>query len=212
MSASCGHHHAPAADPAATPPGVRRALWIALIANGAMFAVEIGGGWRAGSLALWADAIDFLADTLAYAITLAVLAASLRARLRAARFKALSMGALGLWVLGLALWRLGGTEPPHVPLMGAVAVAALATNLGVAWILYRYREGDANLRSVWLCSRNDAIGNLAVMGAALGVFGTGHAWPDLAVAGLMATLGVSAGISVWRDAARPTPTAAPDSH
>jgi Co/Zn/Cd efflux system component len=167
-----------------------------------MFAVELAGGWRAGSLALWADAIDFLADAMAYAITLAVLGASLTARLRAARLKALSMAAMGLWVLGSAVSRLGDGEPPLAPLMGSVAVMALITNLGVAWMLYRYREGDANLRSVWLCSRNDAIGNLAVMVAALGVFGTGQAWPDLAVATLMAALGLSAAVSVWRDAAR----------
>lgn len=200
MSASCGHHH-PSPN-AAIPPGLRRALWVALGANATMFAVELAGGWRAGSLALWADAIDFLADAMAYAITLAVLGASLTARLRAARLKALSMAAMGLWVLGSAASRLGDGEPPLAPLMGGVAVMALITNLGVAWMLYRYREGDANLRSVWLCSRNDAIGNLAVMVAALGVFGTGQAWPDLAVAALMAALGLSAAVSVWRDAAR----------
>lgn len=197
MGAHCCHTPAP---PAADPR-LRRALWMALLVNGAMFGVEILSGLQAGSLALWADAIDFLGDTLAYAATLAVLGASLAARLRVARVKALMMGALGLGVLLQALVRLGDPPLPHAPTMGAVAVLALAANLGVAWVLYRYREGDANLRSVWLCSRNDAIGNLAVGAAALGVFGTGSAWPDLGVATLMAALGLSAAVQVWRSAA-----------
>ncbi len=177
---------------------------MALLVNGAMFGVEILSGLQAGSLALWADAIDFFADTMAYAITLAVLGSSLTARLRAARFKALVMGSLGLWVVGRALWQAGvGGSLPHAPTMGAVGLLALVVNLGVAWMLYRFRDGDANLKSVWLCSRNDAIGNLAVMAAALGVFGSGSAWPDLVVASLMAVLGLSACVQVLRSSAEP---------
>ena len=196
MSASCGHSHPPP-----TQPGLRRVLWLALAGNASMFALELASGLQAQSLALWADAIDFFADAMAYAITLAVLGSSLRARLRAARFKALVMAALGLWVLGRALWQAGtGEALPHAPTMGVVGLLALVVNLGVAWLLYRFREGDANLKSVWLCSRNDAIGNLAVMAAALGVFGSGSAWPDLLVAALMALLGLSAARRVWREA------------
>lgn len=198
MGAHCCHTPVtPAED-----PRLRRALWFALSVNGLMFAVEILGGLQAGSLSLWADAIDFLGDTLSYAMTLAVLGAGLAARLRVARIKALMMGGLGLVVLAQALWRLGSAELPHAPVMGAVGLLALAANLAVAWVLYRYREGDANLQSVWLCSRNDAIGNLAVLAAALGVFGTGTAWPDLLVAALMAALGLNAALSVWRRAAQ----------
>jgi len=198
MGASCCHTPSqPAAD-----PRLRRALWFALIVNAGMFGVEILSGLQAGSLALWADAIDFLGDALSYAMTLAVLGAGLAARLRVARVKALMMGGLGLAVLAQALWRLGQNEVPHAPVMGAVALLALAANLAVAWVLYRYRTGDANLQSVWLCSRNDAIGNLAVLAAALGVFGTGSAWPDLGVAALMAALGLSAAVTVWRSANR----------
>jgi Co/Zn/Cd efflux system component len=197
MGASCCHTPTqPAAD-----PRLRRALWFALIVNAGMFGVEIVSGLHAGSLALWADAIDFLGDALTYAMTLAVLGAGLAARLRVARIKALMMGGLGLAVLAQALWRVGAAGVPHAPVMGAVALLALLANLAVAWVLYRYRTGDANLQSVWLCSRNDAIGNLAVMAAALGVFGTGTAWPDLAVAALMAALGLSAAVTVWRRAA-----------
>jgi len=197
MGAHCCHTPTPPAE----DPRLRRALWFALLVNGAMFALEILAGLQAGSLALWADAIDFLGDTLSYAMTLAVLGAGLAARLRVARIKALMMGGLGLAVLAQAVWRLGQGDVPHAPVMGAVATLALLANLAVAWMLYRYRTGDANLQSVWLCSRNDAIGNLAVMVAALGVFGTGTAWPDLGVAALMAGLGLSAAFSVWRQAA-----------
>lgn len=198
MGAHCCHTPTtPAED-----PRLRRALWFALLVNGAMFALEFLAGLQAGSLALWADAIDFLGDTLSYAMTLAVLGAGLAARLWVARIKALMMGGLGLAVLAQAVWRLGQGEVPHAPVMGAVGLLALIANLAVAWVLYRYRTGDANLQSVWLCSRNDAIGNLAVMVAALGVFGTGTAWPDLGVAALMAGLGLSAALSVWRQAAR----------
>ncbi|WP_138855139.1 cation transporter [Inhella inkyongensis] len=198
MGAHCCH--TPATP--ASNPHLRRALWFALLVNGAMFGVEILAGLQAASLSLWADAIDFLGDTLSYAMTLAVLGAGLAARLRVARIKALMMGGLGVAVLAQALWRLGAGAVPDAPVMGAVGLAALLANLGVAWVLYRYREGDANLQSVWLCSRNDAIGNLAVLAAAAGVFGTGTAWPDLLVSALMAGLGLQAAVAVWRRTAQ----------
>jgi len=121
-------------------------------------------------------------------------------RSRAAQLKALSMIAFGVFVLGRALWALWSGEPPEAITMGVVGTLALLVNLGVAWMLYAWREGDANMRSVWLCSRNDAIGNVAVFMAALGVFGTGAAWPDLIVAGLMASLALHGGWTVLRQA------------
>ena len=177
-------------------PRWRRALWIALILNLAMFAIELGAGAAADSRALQADALDFLGDAANYAISLGVAGLALAWRARAALAKGLTMLAFGIWVLGSAIWGwFAGTSPEPIT-MGIVGIAALAVNAGVALMLYRYRTEDANMRSVWLCSRNDAIGNLAVVLAAVGVFGTGTAWPDLAVAGTMAGLALWGGAQV----------------
>ncbi|MBA4214990.1 MAG: cation transporter, partial [Polaromonas sp.] len=175
-------------------------LWIALIVNAAMFLVEIGAGFQSGSLSLLADAVDFAGDALNYAVSLAVLASALAWRARAAMLKAVSMMGFGLYVLGAAVWSVWHGGVPQATTMGAVALLALVANMAVAWMLYAFREGDANMRSVWLCSRNDAIGNVAVFMAALGVFGTGSAWPDLAVASLMAALALHGGWTVLRQA------------
>jgi Co/Zn/Cd efflux system component len=198
MSAHCCDHDATAAQ--ANSPRYRRILWIALIVNFAMFGIEIGAGFQSGSVSLLADAIDFFGDAANYAVTLAVLSMGLVWRARAALLKAASMLGFGVFVLGRALWVAlhGGT--PEALTMGTIGLLALVANVGVAALLYAYREGDANMRSVWLCSRNDAIGNLAVMLAALGVFGTGSAWPDLAVAAVMAGLAITGGYSVARQA------------
>jgi len=169
-------------------PRQRRVLWIALGLNAAMFAVEFGASWASDSVSLLADSIDFFGDAANYALSLAVLGMALRVRSKAALFKAACMGAFGVFVLGKALWNLQSGVVPEAATMGAVGFAALAVNAGVAWMLYRFRSGDANMRSVWICSRNDAFGNVAVMLAALGVFGTGGAWPDLVVAGVMGSL------------------------
>ena len=202
MSAHCCEHDTPKPETLLNLPRYRRILWIALVINAAMFLVEIGAGLRSGSLSLLADAVDFAGDALNYGVSLAVLASALAWRARAAVLKALSMMGFGLYVLGAALWNLWqGGVPEHVT-MGAVALLALLANVAVAWMLYAFREGDANMRSVWLCSRNDAIGNLAVLLAAVGVFGTGAAWPDLLVASLMATLALHGGWSVLRQARR----------
>lgn len=201
MSAHCCHPETPAA-PLVDVARYRRVLWIALIVNAAMFLVEIAAGVAAGSLSLLADSIDFAGDALNYGVSIAVLSAALAWRARAAVVKAMSMIGFGLFVLGRALWSAWHGAVPEALTMGLVAVLALAANLGVAWMLYAYREGDANMRSVWLCTRNDAIGNLAVMAAALGVFGTGSNWPDLAVAGLMAALALHGGWLVLRQARR----------
>lgn len=181
-------------------PRWRRILWIALVINAAMFGVEIVAGVAADSRALQADALDFLGDSANYAISLGVAGMALAWRARAALFKAVTMLAFGLWVFGSAIWGFVAGSAPHAETMGIVGALALAANVAVALMLYRYRTGDANMRSVWICSRNDAIGNLAVLGAALGVFGTGQSWPDLAVAAIMAALAIWGSIEVFRHA------------
>lgn len=195
MSASCCPAPPPSADPA-----YRKVLWIALLLNAAMFGVEIAGSVQSGSVSLLADAIDFLGDTASYGLSLAVLSMALAWRARAALLKAASMAGFGIFVLGHALWSALHGAPPQPLTMGAVALLALAVNVAVAWLLYRYRNGDSNMRSVWICSRNDALGNVAVACAALGVFGTGAAWPDLLVAAGMAALGLTGAWSVMRQA------------
>lgn len=188
-----------AAD-ASSSPRYRRVLWIALWINALMFIVEIIGGMFAGSVALLADAVDFAGDAANYGLSLAVLTMGLAWRARAALVKGLSMGVYGLFVLGRAAWGAFSGEVPEPLAMGLVATVALVANVGVAAMLYAYREGDANMRSVWICSRNDAIGNIAVMLAACGVFGTGQGWPDLAVASIMGMLAISAAQEVIRRA------------
>jgi Co/Zn/Cd efflux system component len=175
---------------------------MALLINVAMFAVEIVGSLQSGSVSLLADAIDFAGDAANYGISLAVLSLGLAWRSRAALVKGLSMAAFGVFVLGKTAWSALSGIPPEPLTMGVVGTMALFANGGVALTLYAFRDGDANMRSVWLCSRNDAIGNLAVMLAAAGVFGTGSNWPDLLVAVFMGGLALSAGTSVVRHAQR----------
>jgi len=198
MSASCCS--APDCSSPSVDPRYRRVLWIALALNALMFVVELGASWHSGSVSLLADSIDFFGDSANYALSLAVLALAASVRSKAALFKAACMGAFGVFVLGRALWGVQAGTPPEPVTMGAVGFAALLVNAGVALLLYRFRSGDANMRSVWICSRNDAVGNLAVLLAALGVFGTGSAWPDLLVAGIMAGLALSGSWSVMRHA------------
>ncbi|MBC5765960.1 cation transporter [Ramlibacter albus] len=195
------HHHHDVVEPGTpVPPGYRRVLWIALFVNAAMFLLEIGAGFTSGSVSLLADAIDFFGDAANYAISLAVLTMHFTWRSRAAIVKAGCMLLFGVVVLGRAVWAAWEGRAPEPVTMGTIGALALAANLGVAWLLYAFREGDANMRSVWLCTRNDAIGNVAVLLAALGVFGTGTRWPDLAVAAVMALLATTAGASVLRQA------------
>jgi Co/Zn/Cd efflux system component len=177
-------------------PRWRRALWIALGINATMFAAEIVAGAAGGSRALQADALDFLGDSANYAISLGVAGMALAWRARAALVKGITLALLGLYVLGAAVWAAWHGGTPRADVMGAVGIVALFANAVVALMLYRYRTGDANMRSVWICSRNDAIGNVAVVLAAAGVFGTGTAWPDLAVASIMALLGISGGVQI----------------
>jgi cation diffusion facilitator family transporter len=202
MSAHC-HDCQAHDDPHRLPaPGYRRVLWIALLINAVMFGVEIVAGLSSGSVSLLADAIDFFGDAANYGVTLAVLSLGLVWRARAALLKSASMIVFGGAVLVKALWSMSQGVPPEPLTMGLIGALALAANLVAAALLYAYRAGDANMRGVWLCTRNDAIGNLAVMLAALGVFGTGTAWPDLAVAMVMAGLAISSGWTVMRQAGR----------
>ena len=180
----------------------RRVLWVALVVNAVMFAGELVVGLVSESQALRADALDFLGDSANYAISLGVAGSALVLRARAAVAKGATLAALGLSVLvstAIAAWH---GSVPHADMMGVVGIIALVANGGVAVMLFRYRDGDANRRSVWICSRNDAIGNIAVVAAAAGVFGTGTAWPDLIVAAIMAALGMSGGWQIFRHAMR----------
>ena len=206
MSASCHSHAGSGSDPAilnpAADPRYRRILWVALALNLAMFVVELTAGLASGSVSLLADAIDFFGDAANYGLSLAVLSMALVIRAKAALFKAACMLAFGLFVFGKAAWSLRSGAAPDALTMGLVGFMALCVNVGVAALLYAYRNGDANMQSVWLCSRNDALSNIAVMLAALGVFGTASAWPDLAVAAIMGLLAISSARTVFASARR----------
>jgi Co/Zn/Cd efflux system component len=198
--AGCCHDSACGIDDA-PDPRFRRALWIVLAINLAMFAVEIVSGLFAHSVSLQADALDFLGDSANYLLTLMVLSMSMRWRSGAALVKGATMGLFGLWVVGQAGWNLYYGTLPGAFVMGSIGFLALAANIASAALLYAFRSGNANMRSVWLCSRNDAIGNIAVMLAAGGVFSLGSAWPDLLVALIMALLALSGSYAIIRQAA-----------
>jgi len=187
-------------EPQSPAPGFRRALWIALLVNLAMFFVEGIASLQSGSVSLMADAIDFFGDSANYILSLSVLSMGMLWRGRAAMVKGVTMTAFGIAVWARAIWVMEQGTIPEPLTMGTVGMLALVANVSVAIMLFRFRSGDSDMRSVWLCSRNDAISNLAVMAAALGVFGTKSAWPDLMVAGIMGTLAITAGISVVRHA------------
>jgi Co/Zn/Cd efflux system component len=197
---SCGCRGNPRFD--GLDPTYKRILWTVIALNAAMFAVEMTAGALARSQALQADALDFLADTMTYGLSLAVIGASLRTRATAALGKGASLSLISLWVLGSTIYRSFFLSLPRAEVMGAVAVLALLANAASVLLLVRYKDGDANIRSVWLCSRNDAIGNVVVMIAALGVWGSRTAWPDLAVAALMASLFLSSSVQILRQAWR----------
>jgi Co/Zn/Cd efflux system component len=196
--AACGcHGGVPRFD--GLDPRYKRVLWTVIGSNGAMFLTEIIAGQLAGSQALKADALDFLADTVTYGLSLAVIGATLRTRATAAVFKGLSLSLMAFWVFGSTMYHTLILGLPSAEMMGGIAVLALAANLTSVLLLRRYKDGDANVRSVWLCSRNDAIGNLVVMLAAGGVWGTETAWPDLAVAALMAGIFLTSSVQIlWQ--------------
>jgi Co/Zn/Cd efflux system component len=182
----CDHCHVP--DPHQGNTGYRRVLWTVLAINAAMFLVEIGAGVAAGSASLQADALDFFGDAANYAISLLVVGMVLRYRALAALAKGTTMGVFGLWIIGTAIWHAFHGTLPNAYTMGAIGFAALAANAISFGLLWAYRDGDANMRSAWICTRNDVLGNLAVLLAAAGVFGTGTGWPDIIVATVMASL------------------------
>ncbi|GAB4517015.1 MAG: cation transporter [Roseibium sp.] len=199
MGACCSHSHTTFDGMSAD---YRRRLWLVIALNAGMFVVEMVAGQAAGSKALQADALDFFGDAVTYGISLAVIGASLRTRALAALAKGASLFLMGIWVAATTLYQVFVFGVPQAAVMGSVGFLALAVNLASVLLLVRYKDGDANVRSVWLCSRNDAIGNVAVMLAALGVWGTATAWPDLIVAGLMAGLFVSSSVQILTQAVR----------
>ena len=182
----CDHCHV--ADPHRGNTGYRRVLCAVLAINAAMFLVEIGAGVAAGSASLQADALDFFGDAANYAISLLVVGMVLRYRALTALAKGTTMGLFGLWIIGTAIWHALHGTLPNAYTMGAIGFAALAANAISFGLLWAYRDGDANMRSAWICTRNDVLGNLAVLLAAAGVFGTGTGWPDIIVATIMASL------------------------
>lgn len=196
MACSCSH------EPVPPKPNskFRTALWIALVVNLTLFVVELIGGAYAHSSALWADALDFFGDAVNYGVSLAVIGASLYWRATVALLKGMTMALFGLVVIGKVIYAYLQGIPPEALTMGLIGVLALLANVFTAVILYAFREGDSNMRSVWLCSRNDAIGNAAVILAAVGVFGTGSLWPDIIVAMIMASLGLTAGYQIVKQA------------
>ena len=197
---SADHDHSHSTPEAVSDPKYRKILWFALVVNAAMFAIELGAGFRSGSVSLLADAIDFLGDAANYGVSLAVLTMAMAWRSKAALLKGACMLCFGIFILGRAVWAAKTGVVPEAATMGVIGFLALTANITVALLLYNYRTGDANMRSVWLCSRNDAVGNIAVMLAALGVLGTGTAWPDLVVAVGMAVLAIWGGWSVIQHA------------
>jgi Co/Zn/Cd efflux system component len=196
----CEYHHDP--DPGSDPMRqsvYRRVLWAVFAINATMFAIEIGAGLTAGSASLQADALDFLGDAANYAISLFVVEMGLRYRTTAALVKGATMGVFGIWVIGITAWHAWHGTLPQAFTMGTIGAAALAANAASFGLLWKHRVGDANMRSAWICTRNDVLGNLAVLLAALGVFGTGTGWPDVIVAAIMAGLALQgASIVVMR--------------
>jgi Co/Zn/Cd efflux system component len=196
---ACGcHGGVPVFD--GVDPRYKRVLWAVILINAAMFVTEIVAGHLARSQALQADALDFLGDTVTYGLSLAVIGASLRTRATAALFKGVSLSLMAAWVLGSTLYHVLIFGLPRAEIMGGIGLLALAANVASVLLLMRYKDGDANVRSVWLCSRNDAIGNIVVTGAAGAVWWTASAWPDLIVAGLMAGLFLSSAVQILRQA------------
>lgn len=187
MGANCcnGGCSVPAAN---VSRAFRRALWAALIINAGMFVLEMVAGMASASSSLQADALDFLGDAANYGVSLFVLAMSLRRRALASILKGATMAVFGLWVLANTGYHWANDTLPRAEVMGFIGMAALIANVVVAWMLFAFRDGDSNMRSVWICSRNDAIGNVAVLMAASGVFATDSGWPDFLVAAVMAVL------------------------
>jgi Co/Zn/Cd efflux system component len=200
MSVQCCN--TPHADRHRNNAGYKKVLWIVLAVNAAMFLIELVLGLAAGSVSLQADALDFFGDAANYGVSLSVAGLALHHRARAALLKGITMGAFGLWIFASALWHAVHGTVPEATTMGVVGFAALLANALTFILLWAYRSGDSNMQSVWLCSRNDVIGNCAVLVAAAGVFGTSQGWPDLVVAVVMGALALQGAWMVARSASR----------
>ncbi len=196
MSSRCDTHY----HDTAISRAYARVLWVALVVNGTMFAVELTAAFLSRSVALQADALDFLGDAANYGLSLAVVGMHLRWRARAALIKGLTMGLFGIWVLATTVWRIHEGGVPEAHMITTIGTLALLANLSVTAMLFKYRDGDANMRSVWLCSRNDVIANIAVIGAGTGVWMSGTFWPDVLVGAVIALLALTAAIDVVRRA------------
>lgn len=196
MSGECGCSADQSFD--GSSPAYKRVLIVIIAINLGMFFVELFGGLAAGSMALLADSLDFLGDSATYTISLIVIGMPLAVRAKAGLFKGISLFAIAAWVLGSTFYRVFIEGVPEALTMGAIGVAAFAANVISAVLLLKYKDGDSNVRSVWLCSRNDAIGNLAVILAASGIAATDAAWPDLLVAGIMGSLFIHSAINIIR--------------
>ncbi len=199
MSTHCCE--APCSDQRWNNPTYKKVLWIVLAINAAMFLVELVLGFAAASASLQADALDFFGDTASYGISLMVVGMALHHRARAALLKGISMAGFGVWIIANVVWNALQGTIPEATIMGLVGFAALLANVLTFLLLWAYRSGDSNMRSVWLCSRNDVIGNCAVLLAAAGVFGTSQGWPDLLVAAMMGTLALQGAAIVIKTAA-----------
>ncbi len=195
---SAGHTHADSFD--GMNDDYKRRLIAVTAVNIAMFVVEMIAGQFAGSQSLKADSLDFFADGVTYAISFWAIGRPVGVRSLAAVVKGVSLVVLGLWVAASTLWHFFVAGIPEAETMGAIGVLALAANVFTVLLLLRYKDGDANIRSVWLCSRNDAIGNVAVMGAAVLVYVFGNRIPDLIVAGVMAALFLTSAFQILRQA------------
>ena len=191
---SC-HDHCDESGQSSVSAEYRKVLWICLIANAVMFVAQMIASYAAHSVSLLANSADFFSDAANYGISLYVLNLSLRQKAKASLFKGVSLGLVGLWVAFETLHHALQPELPKPFIMAVISVVALAVNVGCAGLLYKYRGGDSNRESVWICSRNDAIGNIAVMIAAAGVFASNTIWPDIIVAAILGWLAVT---GAWR--------------
>ncbi len=198
MSTSCGDHSCDEQSGISKP--YRKILWICLIANVTMFGVQIVASQLAHSVSLLANSLDFLSDAANYGISLFVLGKTIHMKAKASIFKGLSLGGIGVWTAFETLHHSVVQELPEPLIMTYVSIIALAVNVGCAMLLFKYRGGDSNTRSVWLCSRNDALGNIAVMIAAAGVFASQTVWPDVIVAAVLAWLALSAAWEILKHA------------
>jgi Co/Zn/Cd efflux system component len=193
---------------AVTSQTQRRVLLIVLWINAAMFVVELGAALLAGSTALLADSVDMLGDAIVYGFSLYVLGRGPAWQARAARTKGLVMAAFGIAVLAEVVVKIVRGVVPGAAVMAEIGLLALVANLVCLLLLWRRRGDDLNMRSAWLCSRNDVTANASVLVAAAGVSLTGSAWPDIAVGLLIAAMFVSSAVGVIR-AARSTTRALP---